>query len=56
MIPIYSIKERRTSSSKNRKNIKDKDWVLRKKELMRKRGKKVAEDSKYTARKRKPRF
>ncbi|KAI9598288.1 S-adenosyl-L-methionine-dependent methyltransferase [Syncephalis fuscata] len=49
------IRERRPSN-KQRKGVKDKDWVVRKKELMRKRGKKVAEDSKYTARKRKPRF
>ncbi|KAI9220939.1 S-adenosyl-L-methionine-dependent methyltransferase [Blastocladiella britannica] len=40
-----------------RKNIKDKDWIQRKKEAMRKKGdKKVALDSKFTGRKRKPRF
>ncbi|RKP25511.1 S-adenosyl-L-methionine-dependent methyltransferase [Syncephalis pseudoplumigaleata] len=50
------IRERHAGRGRHRKNVKDKDWVLRKKELMRKRGKKVAEDSKYTARKRKPRF
>ncbi|ORZ38329.1 williams-Beuren syndrome critical region protein 22 [Catenaria anguillulae PL171] len=41
----------------NRKAIKDKDWILNKKEQMRKKGdKKVANDSKYTGRKRKPKF
>ncbi|CAN6674379.1 18S rRNA (guanine(1575)-N(7))-methyltransferase [Trichomonascus vanleenenianus] len=33
-----------------------KDYIKRKKELMTKRGKKVARDSKYTARKRRPKF
>ncbi|KAI9175932.1 18S rRNA (guanine1575-N7)-methyltransferase [Blastocladiella emersonii ATCC 22665] len=42
---------------KKRKGLKDKDWILNKKEQMRKKGdKKVANDSKYTGRKRKPRF
>ncbi|KAI0818631.1 methyltransferase [Irpex lacteus] len=40
-----------------RKNIKDKDWILKKKELYRQRGKEdVPRDSKYTARKRRPVF
>lgn len=38
------------------KATKDRNWVLRKKELYRKRGKVVKEDTKYTARKRRPRF
>ncbi|KAF9646377.1 williams-Beuren syndrome critical region protein 22 [Thelephora ganbajun] len=44
-------------SSIKKKNIKDRNWVLRKKELYRQRGKEdVPRDSKYTARKRKIRF
>jgi 18S rRNA (guanine1575-N7)-methyltransferase len=46
----------RRKSNKKRKSLKDKDWVLRKKELGRLRGKKVANDSKYTARNRGPKF
>ncbi|KAI8323950.1 hypothetical protein GQ54DRAFT_296407 [Martensiomyces pterosporus] len=42
---------------KSRKPVKDANWVLRKKELSRKRGKDaVPLDSKYTGRRRKPRF
>lgn len=41
---------------KLKKSAKDRSWVLRKKELNRKRGAVVKEDSKYTARKRRPRF
>ncbi|KAL3894187.1 MAG: hypothetical protein SGCHY_005422 [Lobulomycetales sp.] len=37
-------------------SISDKQWILKKKELYRKRGVKTASDSKFTARKRKPRF
>ncbi|QRW00195.1 methyltransferase domain protein [Ceratobasidium sp. AG-Ba] len=47
-------------SRQKRKNVKDKDsreWILRKKELYRKRGKEsVPNDSKYTGRQRKPIF
>ncbi|CAE6520869.1 unnamed protein product [Rhizoctonia solani] len=47
-------------SRQKRKNIKDKDsreWILRKKELYRKRGKEsVPNDSKYTGRQRRPVF
>ncbi|KEP49464.1 williams-beuren syndrome critical region protein [Rhizoctonia solani 123E] len=47
-------------SRQKRRNIKDKDsrdWILRKKELYRKRGKEsVPNDSKYTGRQRKPVF
>ncbi|ORX92884.1 S-adenosyl-L-methionine-dependent methyltransferase [Basidiobolus meristosporus CBS 931.73] len=47
----------RRSNRGSRRPIKDKNWVLRKKELSRTRGKEnVPRDSKYTARKRKPRF
>ncbi|KAF7792972.1 hypothetical protein EIP86_004077 [Pleurotus ostreatoroseus] len=49
-------KLRRGKDSK-RKNVKDKDWILKKKELYRQRGKEsVPRDSKYTGRKRKPVF
>ncbi|KAJ2897389.1 18S rRNA (guanine1575-N7)-methyltransferase [Coemansia aciculifera] len=47
----------RARGKKSRKPVKDTDWILRKKELARKRGAKdVPLDSKYTGRKRKPRF
>ncbi|KNE71125.1 hypothetical protein AMAG_15794 [Allomyces macrogynus ATCC 38327] len=40
-----------------RKGIKDKEWIQNKKEQMRKKGdKKVANDSKFTGRKRRPKF
>lgn len=48
-------RQRRTKTRKGVKS-KDKDWVMRKKETRRKRGEDVANDSKYTARKRRPRF
>ena len=38
------------------KNIKDKAWIMKKKESARKRGEKVKADSKYTARRRRIRF
>jgi len=44
-------------ASVRKRNIKGRDWVLKKKELYRQRGKEdVPRDSKYTARKRKIRF
>ncbi|TBU32453.1 S-adenosyl-L-methionine-dependent methyltransferase [Dichomitus squalens] len=47
----------KAKSGGKRKNIKDKDWILKKKELYRQRGKEsVPNDSKYTGRKRKPVF
>ena len=46
----------RQKLAKIQKATKDRNWVLRKKELYRKRGKVVKEDTKYTARKRRPRF
>lgn len=47
---------KRQRLAKIQKSVKDRSWVLHKKELYRMRGKDVKEDSKYTARKRKPRF
>ena len=44
------------SRSRKRAPIKDKNWVQKKKEVARKRGKDVAKDSKFTARKRRPKF
>lgn len=42
---------------KSKRKVRDKGWILRKKELYRRRGREdVPEDSKYTARKRKARF
>lgn len=46
----------RQKLAKIQKATKDRAWVLRKKELYRKRGKDVKADTKYTARKRRPRF
>ncbi|KAG6876595.1 hypothetical protein C0993_001996 [Termitomyces sp. T159_Od127] len=48
-------REREKGKTKNgkRKSVKDRDWILKKKELYRKRGKEdVPRDSKYTGRKR----
>ncbi|KAI0928705.1 hypothetical protein AcV5_006191 [Taiwanofungus camphoratus] len=48
---------RKREKGGKRKGVKDKDWILKKKELYRKRGKdSVPNDSKYTGRKRKPVF
>lgn len=50
-------KERKRDVSGKRKNMKDKDWILKKKELYRQRGKEgVPRDSKFTGRRRKPIF
>jgi 18S rRNA (guanine1575-N7)-methyltransferase len=46
----------RGRDGKKRKGVKDKEWVMRKKDVARRRGEVVAADSKYTARKRRPRF
>ncbi|TEB26629.1 williams-Beuren syndrome critical region protein 22 [Coprinellus micaceus] len=47
----------KTRSKGKRKSVKDRDWILKKKELYRKRGKdSVPNDSKYTGRKRKTYF
>lgn len=44
------------AKKKSRKDETRKEYILRKKELMKKRGKEVANDSKFTARKRRPKF
>ncbi|TDL24819.1 S-adenosyl-L-methionine-dependent methyltransferase [Rickenella mellea] len=50
-------RERRREKSGKRKNVKAKDWILKKKELYRQRGKEdVPRDSKYTGRKRRTVF
>ena len=50
-------KQRIKGNSKSKKSVKDKAWVLRKKEVARQRGKEaVPMDTKYTARKRRPKF
>jgi 18S rRNA (guanine1575-N7)-methyltransferase len=46
-------KSERKMKSKNLKNV---DWILKKKERRRLQGKKVANDSKYSGRKRNPKF
>ncbi|KAF9158049.1 hypothetical protein DFQ27_005894 [Actinomortierella ambigua] len=53
----YTSKKRtgRVSSNK-RRPLKDKNWVLKKKEQARLKGEKTASDSRYTARKRRPQF
>ncbi|KAJ3326563.1 hypothetical protein HDU93_002383 [Gonapodya sp. JEL0774] len=48
-------KEKRGKDGK-RKSVKDRDYILRKKELNRKRGKDVPLDSKFTGRKRNIKF
>ncbi|KAJ3322651.1 Williams Beuren syndrome chromosome region 22 protein [Boothiomyces sp. JEL0866] len=52
----YSAQTIRERKSKSRKAVKDKNWVLKKKETRRRQGKPTANDSKYTARKRRPTF
>lgn len=46
----------RLKERKRKEKVKDRNWVMAKKELYRKRGLDVAEDSKFTARKRRPKF
>ena len=41
---------------KKQKGVKTRDWIQGKKERQRKQGKTVAKDSKFTGRKRKPKF
>ncbi|KDQ61012.1 hypothetical protein JAAARDRAFT_569845 [Jaapia argillacea MUCL 33604] len=49
--------KRRKENGAKRKGVKDKDWILKKKELYRRRGKEhVPNDSLYTGRKRRPAF
>jgi len=54
----YTSKKRNDSRirSNKRKPSKDKNWVLKKKEQLRSKGDKTANDSKFTARKRRPKF
>ncbi|KAF9945195.1 Williams Beuren syndrome chromosome region 22 protein, partial [Mortierella alpina] len=54
----YTSKKRTDSRmrSNKRKPTKDKNWVLKKKEQLRSKGDKTANDSKFTARKRRPKF
>jgi len=55
--PSFRIRERQNDKGKQRKSVKNRDWVLHKKEVARMRGKKdVPFDSKYTGRKRRPKF
>ncbi|KQK01213.1 18S rRNA (guanine-N(7))-methyltransferase RID2 [Brachypodium distachyon] len=49
-------RDRMKKRQKVNKNNRGKDWLLRKKEQMRKRGRDVPADTKYTGRKRKSRF
>jgi len=50
-------RERKKEQGKKRKSVKDKDWILKKKELYRRRGKEgIPHDSKFTGRKRKAIF
>lgn len=46
----------RLKERKRKEKVKDRSWVMAKKDLYRKRGLDIAEDSKYTARKRRPKF
>ncbi|KAG0229655.1 hypothetical protein BGW42_001416 [Actinomortierella wolfii] len=54
----YTAKNRKDGRirSNKRRPLKDKNWVLKKKEQARLKGEKTANDSKYTARKRGPKF
>ena len=52
----YSQKRVKERSKVSRKSIKDKNWVLKKKEARRKAGKPTANDSTFTARKRRVKF
>ncbi len=54
---IHYEKERLKGRQRSSKRVvKDKNWVLHKKELYRSRGKETPLDSKFTARKRRPKF
>jgi 18S rRNA (guanine1575-N7)-methyltransferase len=54
-VGIYE-RNRPKKRQKTKKNGKGKDWLLRKKEQMRRRGHDVPADTKYTGRKRKGYF
>ena len=49
-------KRQKPGKKRDVKGVKDKEWILKKKELERKRGKKVAADSKFTGRSRSVKF
>lgn len=49
-------KKRPQRTKGKRKGVKDREWVQNKKERYRKQGKEVKNDSKFTARRRKPKF
>ena len=60
-LACFSLKKTRKKTHKRRHErkrapVKSRQWILQKKETMRKQGKKTAGDSKFTARKRGPRF
>lgn len=55
-INYSSAKIRERTSVSSRKAVKDKNWVLKKKEARRKAGKATANDSSFTARKRRVKF
>jgi 18S rRNA (guanine1575-N7)-methyltransferase len=46
----------RLRQQRSKKAKKDKNWILKKKESRREKGLSTANDSKYTARKRRPKF
>lgn len=41
---------------RQRKSVKDRNWVLKKKDTLRRKGEAVPQDTKFTARKRRPKF
>eukprot|EP01083_Nonionella_stella_P151548 484384_1 len=50
-----TLRDNRRNKHKKR-NVKDRDWIQAKKDKMRRRGRRVARDSKFTGRKRRPQF
>ena len=60
-VMVGKVRDRRTGgkggkAGKERAGVKTKEWIVAKKERQRRQGKTVIADSKYTGRKRKPRF
>ena len=53
---VYTANERVRQGRVNKKTLTRKQWVLKKKDRMRRQGKQVANDSKYTGRKRSKKF
>lgn len=53
---LHAKKAGKGKKNQQRAGIKTREWILHKKESQRKQGKEVRADSKYTGRKRKPRF